>query len=170
MVFARMVPRLCPLGPRSPRPSLLPSFVSRPLYPTLESFFDSNGKTAVPPTSGYTAIGLSIAAVITCVVKHLWIPRKYWSYVPNWNAIGLAFVVPQTYYGTAMAAGATLNYIWERRNIRSFDMYMFPIAAGMLAGEGLGGVLLALLSVASVGADGVKYGTWVGCPINEFCG
>ncbi|QRV76781.1 OPT oligopeptide transporter protein [Ceratobasidium sp. AG-Ba] len=127
-------------------------------------------KLPVPPTSGYTAIGLSIAAVITCVVKHLWIPRKYWVYVPNWNAIGLAFVVPQTYYGTAMAAGATFNYIWERRNIRSFDMYMFPISAGLLAGEGLGGVLLALLSVAGVGADGVKYGTSVGCTINEFCG
>ncbi|KDN46008.1 hypothetical protein RSAG8_04515, partial [Rhizoctonia solani AG-8 WAC10335] len=36
--------------------------------------------------------------------------------------------------------------------------------------EGLGGVLLALLSVAGVGADGVKYGSSVGCTINEFCG
>lgn len=89
-----------------------------------------------------------------------------------------------------MAAGATFNFIWERRNSRSFDMYMFPIAAGLLAGEGLGGVLLALLSVAGVGADGVKYGTSVGCTseslhlghfshgwlltfcpsVNEFCG
>jgi len=127
-------------------------------------------KLPIPPTSGYTAIGLAVAAVITSVVKHLWIPQKYWVYVPNWNAIGLAFVVPQTYYGTAMAAGATLNYIWERRNSRSFEMYMFPISAGLLAGEGLGGVLLALLSVAGVGADGVKYGTSVGCTINEFCG
>ncbi|KAF8761685.1 OPT oligopeptide transporter protein [Rhizoctonia solani] len=127
-------------------------------------------KLPIPPSSGYTAIGLSIAAVITVVIKHLWIPRKYWGYIPNWNAIGLAFVVPQTYYGTAMAAGATFNYLWERRNPRSFDMYMFPISAGMLAGEGLGGVLLALLSVAGVGADGVKYGTSVGCTINEFCG
>ncbi|CCO27813.1 putative drug/proton antiporter YHK8 [Rhizoctonia solani AG-1 IB] len=120
-------------------------------------------KLPIPPSSGYTAIGLSVAAVVTVVVKHLWIPRKYWDYVPNWNAIGLAFVVPQTYYGTAMAAGATFNYLWERRNPRNFDMYMFPISAGMLAGEGLGGVLLALLSVAGVGADGEKYGTSVGC-------
>ncbi|KAL5640760.1 hypothetical protein ACGC1H_001300 [Rhizoctonia solani] len=127
-------------------------------------------KLPIPPASGYTAIGLSVASVITVVVKHLWIPRKYWNYIPNWNAIGLAFVVPQTYYGTAMAAGATFNYFWERRNPRGFDMYMFPISAGMLAGEGLGGVLLALLSVAGVGADGVKYGTSVGCTINEFCG
>ncbi|KAG8685997.1 hypothetical protein FRC11_009717, partial [Ceratobasidium sp. 423] len=120
-------------------------------------------KLPIPPASGYTAIGLSVTAIITVLVKHLWIPRKYWSYVPNWNAVGLAFVVPQTYFGTAMAAGATFNYIWERRNPRTFDMYMFPISAGMIAGEGLGGVLLALLSVAGFGADGVKYGTSVGC-------
>ena len=23
------------------------------------------------------------------IVKHLWIPKKYWIYVPNWNAVGL---------------------------------------------------------------------------------
>lgn len=49
----------------------------------------SSPKLPVPPTSGYTAIGLGIAAALTVVVKHLWIPREYWSYIPNWNAIGL---------------------------------------------------------------------------------
>jgi len=49
----------------------------------------SSPKLPVPTTSGYTAIGLSIAAVLTVVAKHLWIPKKYWSYVPNWNAVGL---------------------------------------------------------------------------------
>lgn len=49
----------------------------------------SSPKLPIPPTSGYTAIGLGIAAVITVVAKHLWIPKKYWSYIPNWNAVGL---------------------------------------------------------------------------------
>ena len=49
----------------------------------------SSPKLPVPTTSGYTAIGLSIAAVLTVIVKHLWIPKKYWHYVPNWNAVGL---------------------------------------------------------------------------------
>lgn len=47
-------------------------------------------------------------------------------------------------------------------------MYMFAIAAGLLAGEGLGGVFSALLAVA--GVDGSRYGTAVGCPGIEFCG
>ena len=49
----------------------------------------SSPKLPVPPTSGYAAIGLGIAAVITVVAKHFWIPKRYWPYVPNWNAVGL---------------------------------------------------------------------------------
>lgn len=49
----------------------------------------SSPKLPVPPTSGYTAIGLSIAAVLTVVAKHFFIPKKYWAWLPNWNAVGL---------------------------------------------------------------------------------
>ena len=55
-----------------------------------------------------------------------------------------------------------------KRNPSNFDMYMFPVAAGLLAGEGLAGVLAALLAVA--GVDGSVYGTAIGCPAFEFCG
>ncbi|KAI0355848.1 oligopeptide transporter [Trametes cingulata] len=125
-------------------------------------------KLPIPPSSGYTAIGLGILAVISVIVKYLWIPKKYWHWVPNWNAVGLAFVTPQIYYSLAMAAGSTFNFFWARRNPAGFDMYMFAVAAGMLAGEGLGGVLQALLAVAKV--DGSLYGTAIGCPGFEFCG
>lgn len=122
----------------------------------------------VPPSSGYTAIGLSIASVLTVVAKYYLVPKKYHGYVPNWNAIGLAFVVPQVYYPIAMFFGSTFNFFWLRRNPGSFDMYMFPVSAGLLAGEGLGGVLQALLAI--VGVDGGNYGTAIGCPLNEYCG
>ncbi|KAI0078640.1 oligopeptide transporter [Panus rudis PR-1116 ss-1] len=125
-------------------------------------------KLPIPPSSGYTAIGLAILAAISVVVKHLWIPKKYWHWVPNWNAVGLAFVVPNTYYAIAMGAGSVFNYIWLKRNPKSFDMYMFAVAAGLLAGEGLGGVFQALLAVAKV--DGTRFGTAIGCPGLEFCG
>jgi len=128
----------------------------------------SSPKLPIPPSSGYTAIGLALAAVLTVFAKHFLIPKKYHPYVPNWNAIGLGFVVPQTYYSIAMGFGSVFNAIWFRRNPVSFDMYMFPIAAGLLAGEGLGGVFGALLSVANV--DGSRYGTAIGCPGFEFCG
>ncbi|KAF8155992.1 oligopeptide transporter [Crassisporium funariophilum] len=125
-------------------------------------------KLPVPPSSGYTAIGLGIASVLTLVMRNYLLPKKYWGYVPNWNAIGLAFVVPQVFYSIAMAVGSSVNYFWLKRNPGSYDMYMFAISAGLLAGEGLGGVFQALLAV--VGVDGGKYGTAIGCPAMEFCG
>ena len=150
----------------------------------------SSPKLPVPPTSGYTAIGLGIASMITVVAKHFWIPKKYWHYIPNWNAIGLVslfpinysfgtgslsfydamqgFVVPQTFFSIAMGFGSVFNYIWMKRSPSTFDMYMFPISAGLLAGEGLAGVFGALLAVA--GVDGTVYGTSVGCPGFEYCG
>ncbi|THV04736.1 oligopeptide transporter [Dendrothele bispora CBS 962.96] len=128
----------------------------------------SSPKLPVPPSSGYTAIGLGVFSVICVVIKHLWVPKKYWHYIPNWNAVGLAFVVPQVFYSIAMAVGATVNYFWLKRNPAGYDMYMFAIAAGLLAGEGLGGVFNALLAV--IGVDGGKHGTAIGCPGFDFCG
>jgi len=128
----------------------------------------SSPRLPIPPSSGYTAIALALFAAISVVAKRFWIPRKYWAYVPNWNAVGLAFVVPQVYYSLAMAAGATFNFFWHRRNPASYDMYMFAVSAGLLAGEGLGGVFQALLAVA--GVDGSKFGTVIGCPGLTFCG
>lgn len=67
-----------------------------------------------------------------------------------------------------MAAGSLFTYLWSRRSPGSYDMFMFAVAAGLLAGEGLGGVAQALLAIA--GVDGSKYGTAIGCPANEYCG
>jgi len=67
-----------------------------------------------------------------------------------------------------MAVGSVFNYFWVRRNPGSYETYMFAVSAGLLAGEGLGGVFQALLAVA--GVDGSKYGTAIGCPGNEYCG
>ncbi|KAI0312850.1 oligopeptide transporter [Amylostereum chailletii] len=128
----------------------------------------SSPKLPIPSSSGYTAIALGIFSVISVLVKQYYIPKKYWHWVPNWNAVGLAFVVPQVYYPIAMAVGATFNYFWARRNPASFDMYMFPVSAGLLAGEGLGGVFGALLAVCDV--DGTVFGTDIGCPGFGFCG
>ncbi|KAK2461174.1 hypothetical protein APHAL10511_006701 [Amanita phalloides] len=125
-------------------------------------------KLPIPRSSGYTAIGLGIASVLTLVLKFYVIPKKYWAYVPNWNAVGLGFVVPQSYYSIAMAIGSVGCHTWSKTNMASYDMYMFAVAAGLVAGEGLGGVFQALLAIA--GVDGSKYGTAIGCPGFEFCG
>ena len=122
----------------------------------------------IPASSAYTSIGLAILTAVVVVSKHLWLPRKYWPWVPNMNAVGLAFVVPQLQYSIAMAFGSLFAYLWAKKSPKSYDMYGFALSAGMLAGEGLGGVMQALLNVAGVMGEG--YGLAVGCPLNQFCG
>ncbi|KAG7095440.1 hypothetical protein E1B28_006189 [Marasmius oreades] len=122
----------------------------------------------VSRSSGYTAVAMGVFCVVSTCIKHWFVPKKYWIYIPNWNAVGLAFVTPQVYYPLAMAVGSVINYFWQKRNPKHHDIYMFAVAAGLLAGEGLGGVFNALLAV--IGVDGSKFGTVIGCPGLEFCG
>jgi len=120
----------------------------------------------VPTSSGIFAIVLSIFGAFMVVVRHYaytgkW--EKYRVYHPNMMCIGLAFVLPQTYYGTAMLIGAIPAYFWAKRNPEHFDIYGFAVAAGLIAGEGIGGVINAIFQVAGIaGPD--PYGTQIGCP------
>lgn len=41
-------------------------------------------------------------------------------------------------------------------------MYCYAVAAGFIAGEGLGGVVQAVLEIS--GVSGSRYGTSAGCP------
>ena len=119
-------------------------------------------KLPVSLSSGMTAIGFAIISVITVVLKYKVIPARYHVYVPNWNAVGLGFVVPQTYYPIAMCMGATGALIWKNKRPQAFDIFAFAIAAGLIAGEGMAGVFNAILTIVNV--SGADYGTTVGLP------
>jgi len=122
----------------------------------------------IPPTAGYTAIGLAILSAITVFVKYRFVPEKYHVWIPNWNAIGLGFVVPQIYYPLAMVIGAHVAYSWDKKWPKKWEIWGFALSAGLVAGEGMSGVLTALLVI--VGAGGEKWGSAVGCPGFEYCG
>jgi uncharacterized oligopeptide transporter (OPT) family protein len=143
----------------------------------------------IPPSSGYTAIGLAIAAILTVILKYNYIPAKYHHFVPNWTAIGIGFILNATTYPTAMSFGATVAFAWRKKFGRNYAMYCYPVAAGFIAGEGLGGIVTAVLTILGIG--GGKFGTTVsaivivphmlamgvlsaitqiGCPGNTYCG
>lgn len=122
----------------------------------------------IPPSAGYTAIGLGVFAFVLTVVKYSFIPVRFHSYVPNTVAMGIPMILNTTTYPSAIAIGATFSYLWQKRNFRSCAMFCFPVAAGMIAGEGLGGIVGAILQVAKV--SGSYKGTAVGCPAGIYCG
>ncbi|KAH0354266.1 oligopeptide transporter, partial [Aureobasidium melanogenum] len=120
----------------------------------------------VPKTSGYFAIAFAIFGGAMVVIRHYaytgsW--AKYKAYHPNVMCIALAFVLNATVYGTAMVIGAIPTYFWAKRNPKSFEIYGFAIAGGLIAGEGIGGVINAIFQIAGI-AGPSPYGTNIACP------
>ncbi|KAG8631230.1 hypothetical protein KVT40_000370 [Elsinoe batatas] len=107
----------------------------------------------IPKSSAIFACVMGAVSVIQALVRHFYLHatrEKYRIYLPNWMAVALAFVIPQTYYSTAMLIGAIVAHIWAKKSAKSFDMYCYAIAAGLIAGEGLGGVVGACLELGGV--------------------
>lgn len=122
---------------------------------------------SVPVSSGIFACVLGAVAIVQVVVKRTLLVGErehYRAYLPNWMAVGVAFTLPQTVYSTASLMGATIGYAWMKKRRANYDVYMYAVAAGLIAGEGLGGVIGAALQLG--GASGDIYGTQVGCPRN----
>lgn len=119
----------------------------------------------IPPSSKYFSIGFALFGVIMVLVRrYLLIGRWEWlrTYHPNMMVLSLAFIIDTTVVGTAMAIGAIIAMFWARRSARSFDDYGYGVAAGFMAGEGIGGVLNAIIQI--LGFSGNVYGTGFGCP------
>ncbi|KAF2867123.1 oligopeptide transporter [Massariosphaeria phaeospora] len=121
----------------------------------------------IPPSSGIFAVVFASVGSALVVVRHyVWVGRLEWmrAYHPNMMCIGLAFVLAQTQYGTAMTIGSAAAAYWQKKNPAHFDVYGYAVAAGLIAGEGIGGVINAVFQVA--GISGSVYGTNVACPLS----
>jgi uncharacterized oligopeptide transporter (OPT) family protein len=64
--------------------------------------------------------------------------------VPSPSGLGIAMVIPGS-NAVAMFLGAFLAWAWRRFRQASADRYVTPIASGLIAGESLMGVVVALL-------------------------
>ncbi|KAF8244683.1 OPT superfamily oligopeptide transporter [Wilcoxina mikolae CBS 423.85] len=125
----------------------------------------------VPKSSGIFSLCIGAFSIVVVIFRQNYLVghrEKYRIYVPNFMAVGLAFVLPMTQYGTAMLTGAIIAFYWAKRNPASFDLLCYAIAGGMIAGEGLGGVINAILEITGVGSS--KYGSAIGCPGDVLCG
>lgn len=119
----------------------------------------------VPKSSGIFAIIWSVIGAGFVLVRHFfWTGEREWMrrYWPNMMVVSLAFVLPQTVYGTANVMGATAAIIWARKAPKHYDIYGYAVAAGLIAGEGIGGVINAIFQVAGISGD--VYGSAVACP------
>lgn len=87
-------------------------------------------------------LGLTLGAAM--LVLELALPRfKKW--LPSATGVGLGLILPFQ-YPFSMLLGAVAAYIWTRRNKQSAEDYMIPVAAGIIAGVSIMGVIVAMLN------------------------
>ena len=119
----------------------------------------------IPLNSGILAIVLGAVSVIQAILRHNYLTgerEKYHKWLPNWGAIALSFVISGSIYSTAAVMGSTIAFAWQKWKPHSWEVYGYAVAAGLIAGEGLGGVVGACLELGEV--SGTYYGTNIGCP------
>jgi uncharacterized oligopeptide transporter (OPT) family protein len=87
------------------------------------------------------AIVIGLALGITLALLEKLAPKRLIPYLPSASGLGIAMVVPGS-NSIAMFIGASLAEIARRRQQES---YVVPIASGLIAGESLMGVVIALL-------------------------
>jgi putative OPT family oligopeptide transporter len=67
-------------------------------------------------------------------------PLKWRSYIPSASAMGLAFIIPAS-SSLTMFSGALLAFLLKRLNKNTAKRFSLVIAAGLVAGESMGGVV-----------------------------
>jgi uncharacterized oligopeptide transporter (OPT) family protein len=71
-------------------------------------------------------------------------PKPLQHLVPSPSGLGIAMVIPGS-NAVAMFLGALIARGWRKWQQASADRYVTPIASGLIAGESLMGVVIALL-------------------------
>lgn len=122
----------------------------------------------IPISSRWFSVVFAIFGSGMVLVRHLLWTGK-WAWVRKWHpsmmVIALAFIIPASVYGTAMLIGAIIAAIWAKKNPAGFEAFGYAVAAGLMSGEGIGGVVNAVLQILGVSGD--VYGTQLGCPADR---
>lgn len=123
-------------------------------------------KIPIPLSCTIFSIVMGVVAGAQAVFKNFYLVgsrEKYREYLPNWMAVGVAWVLGvDSGYANAILFGSITAWWWQKWFPKNFEIYAFAVAAGLLAGEGLGGVVNAALTLG--GVDGNVKGTTIALP------
>ncbi|HEY0478645.1 MAG TPA: OPT/YSL family transporter [Kofleriaceae bacterium] len=92
-----------------------------------------DGVHALPTSALWALLIFAVLGVVLTVVESLPGMRRY---VPSATGIGMGILVPFSVVFT-MFLGGVVSRVWETRWKSSADVYMLPLASGLIAGEAL---------------------------------
>ncbi|KAJ3043514.1 hypothetical protein HDV00_004903 [Rhizophlyctis rosea] len=116
----------------------------------------------IPTASVVTAGCCALLAVVYTILKHRYVPKEYHDKLPNLNAIGLGFVVPQPSTPFAMCVALLGGLVWHKVGRDGHDEYRLSVASGAIAGVGIAAVVRAVMRLSGVEDRTVSWN----CPLN----
>ncbi|EFQ35646.1 hypothetical protein CGRA01v4_09830 [Colletotrichum graminicola] len=119
----------------------------------------------VPPSSARFSAGLAVLSVLLVMVRRFVVVGVWQGgqrFMPNMMIFALAFTLPSPQTSVSMMLGAIAAKVWKWKAPVGFERYLFAIAAGLVAGEGIGGTVNCVLSIVGVG--GQEWSLGLGCP------
>lgn len=108
----------------------------------------SKGLSQLKP-SVKMAIGVGLGLGVTLTLLEKFAPPRLRRLLPSPNGLGMSMVVPAA-NSIAMFLGAGVAEYLRRKHPAAAERYVVPAASGLIAGESLMGILVAILVVAGV--------------------
>jgi uncharacterized oligopeptide transporter (OPT) family protein len=104
-----------------------------------------DGASALPSSALYAAIIFSVLGVVFTVLEANPKLRKF---VPSPTGVGIGILVGFNVV-FVMMLGGLIGWLWERKHKASADIYLLPLASGLIAGEAIVAVLGSLYLAAT---------------------
>ena len=105
-----------------------------------------DGASALPTSALYALVIFSVLGVALTVLES---KSRFKHLVPSPTGIGIGILVPFSVVFT-MFLGGVVGYVWEKWFKASADIYLLPLASGLIAGEALVAVFASIF-LAAVG-------------------
>jgi OPT family oligopeptide transporter len=106
----------------------------------------SKGIEVLPPfTLNFVIYGAIFGSLLSIINKFL---PKIGKFMPSGLAFGISFLIAGK-YSLIMFLGTMAWLLWRKLNPKSCEDLAFPVACGMLAGEGLAAIITATITLLS---------------------
>ncbi len=106
----------------------------------------NNGLGALPPRAEEAVAVACVVGVMIPLVRKI---EAIKAFVPSGLAMGIAFIIP-AYYSLVMFYGLCVWWIWKMISPKSVERFNFAVASGLIAGEGLMGIVNAALTILGI--------------------
>lgn len=100
-----------------------------------------HGFSSLHPSAIYALlVGALLGIVLTLLEQH----KRLKPWVPSPTGVGIGMLIPANATASILVGGV-IAWVWEKLKPKNSEFYSVPIAAGLIAGEALVAVLLAIV-------------------------